>query len=202
MCLFFAHIPFVVNHIINTTPLERLQQHPPPFCNEPHRSQVLCVKAELRRLNNLHILVTASFCCDRKSRVACAQSFALRQQATTDIMRRNLSYYCLLASSIYIFVLRAHPVRGESNNEHNTTGEVATVYSSVQTFLNVYDKLRLLTTLYLLCPADISHEESLRINCRFLSTWHIFWNQTSMNTHFNHLISCKSTTLRFPIEYH
>ena len=26
-------------------------------------------------------------------------------------MRRNLSYYCLLAPRIYIFVLRAHPVR-------------------------------------------------------------------------------------------
>jgi len=30
-------------------------------------------------------------CCDRKSRAACAQSFALWQQATIEIMRRNLS---------------------------------------------------------------------------------------------------------------
>jgi len=28
MVLFFTHIPFVVNHIINATPPERLQQHP------------------------------------------------------------------------------------------------------------------------------------------------------------------------------
>jgi len=28
MVLFFTHIPFVVNHTINTTPPERLQQHP------------------------------------------------------------------------------------------------------------------------------------------------------------------------------
>ena len=28
MVLFFTHIPFVVNHTINATPLERLQQHP------------------------------------------------------------------------------------------------------------------------------------------------------------------------------
>jgi len=41
-------------------------------------------------------------------------------------MRRNLSYYCLLAPRIHIFVLRAHPVRGESHNERNTAGEVAT----------------------------------------------------------------------------
>ena len=28
MVLFFTHIPFVVNHTINATPAERLQQHP------------------------------------------------------------------------------------------------------------------------------------------------------------------------------
>jgi len=28
MVLFFTHIPFVVNHTINVTLLERLQQHP------------------------------------------------------------------------------------------------------------------------------------------------------------------------------
>jgi len=28
MLLFFAHIPYVVNHTFNTTPPERLQQHP------------------------------------------------------------------------------------------------------------------------------------------------------------------------------
>jgi len=49
-----------------------------------------------------------------------------RQQATIEIMRRNLSYYCLLAPRIYIFVLRTHLIRGESYNQRNTTGEVAT----------------------------------------------------------------------------
>ena len=34
--------------------------------------------------HDLHILVTAPFCCDRKSRAACAQSFALWQQATIE----------------------------------------------------------------------------------------------------------------------
>jgi len=41
-------------------------------------------------------------------------------------MGRNLSYYCLLAPRIYIFVLRAHPVHGESHSQRNATGEVAT----------------------------------------------------------------------------
>ena len=40
-------------------------------------------------------------------------------------------YYCLFAPHTYIFVLRAHPVRGESHNQRNTTGEVATVVRSL-----------------------------------------------------------------------
>jgi len=35
-------------------------------------------------------------------------------------------YYCLFGRHTYIFVLRAHPVRGESHNQRKTTGEVAT----------------------------------------------------------------------------
>ena len=58
---------------------------------------------------------------------AYAQSFAPWQQATIEIMRRNLSYYCLLAPRIYILVLRAHPVCGESHNQCNATSDVATI---------------------------------------------------------------------------
>jgi len=56
-----------------------------------------------------------------ETRAACTQSFALWQQATIEIMLRHLSYYCFLAPRIYIFVLRAHPVRGESHNQRNAT---------------------------------------------------------------------------------
>ena len=35
-------------------------------------------------------------------------------------------YYCLFAPHSYIVVLRARPVRGESRNQRNTTGEIAT----------------------------------------------------------------------------
>jgi len=38
----------------------------------------------------------------------------------------RLLYYCLFAPRRYIFVLRTHPVRGESHNPRNATGEVAT----------------------------------------------------------------------------
>jgi len=55
----------------------------PPFYNEPHRSHVLCVKAELGTTStswSQHHFVAIG-----KARAACAQSFALWQQATIDI---------------------------------------------------------------------------------------------------------------------
>jgi len=65
-------------------------------------------------------------CCDRKSRAACAQSFAPWQQATIQSMCRNLSYYCLLAPPIHIFVFRPHPVRGDwwitQSTQHHRRG--------------------------------------------------------------------------------
>jgi len=55
----------------------------PPFHNETHRSHILFVKVFTQ--HDLHILVTAPFCCDRKARASSAQSFTLWQQATTEI---------------------------------------------------------------------------------------------------------------------
>jgi len=62
------------------------------------------------------------WCCDRKSRAACAQSFAPWQQATIEIMLA----ISLAVASYDGVILHAHPVRGESHNQRNTTGEVAT----------------------------------------------------------------------------
>jgi len=65
-------------------------------------------------------------CCDRESRAAFAQSFAPWQQATMEIM---IAISLTIACSRYIYngvILHAHPVRGESHNQRNTTGEVAT----------------------------------------------------------------------------
>ena len=69
----------------------------PPFYKEPHRSHVLCVKAWT--CHDPHILVTAPFCCDRKSRAACAQSFAPWQQATIEIM---LAISLTIACSLHV----------------------------------------------------------------------------------------------------
>ena len=81
------------------------------------------VKNCMHRHRNSCVVV---LCCDRKSRAACAQSFALWQQATTEII---LTISLSIACSRYIYngvILHAHPVRGESHNQRNTTGEVAT----------------------------------------------------------------------------
>ena len=86
----------------------------PPFYNEPHRLHVLCVKAEL--------------CTTFKSwsQPACTQSFAPWQQATIEII---LAISYSVACSRYTYdgvILHAHPVRGESYNQRNATGEIAT----------------------------------------------------------------------------
>ena len=69
------------------------------------------------------------YCCDRKSRAACAQSFAPWQQATIEIM---LAISLSIACSCYIYngvILHAHPLRGESHSQRNATGEVASTSS-------------------------------------------------------------------------
>ena len=55
------------------------------------------------------------------------KSFAPWQQATIEIM---LAISLTIACSRYTYngvILHAHPVRGESHNQRNTTGEVATI---------------------------------------------------------------------------
>ena len=97
--VFHAHIPFVVNHTFNVTPAERLQQHPLPLQRTAPMTRSFC---EVCTWQDLHILVTAPFCCDRKARAACAQSFALCQQTTIQIMRRNHS---VIACSRHVYVV-------------------------------------------------------------------------------------------------
>ena len=55
----------------------------------------------------------------------CAKLRTVAASNNRDHPTRSL-YYCLFAPYRYIFVLRAPPVRGESYNQRNTTGEVAT----------------------------------------------------------------------------
>jgi len=47
-------------------------------------------------------------------------------RSLTKITPSGSLYYCLFTPHTCIFVLSTHPVRGESHNQRNTTGEVAT----------------------------------------------------------------------------
>jgi len=55
----------------------------------------------------------------------CAKLRTVVASNNTDHAPQSL-YYCLFPPHIYVIVLRAHPVRGESHNQRKTTGEVAT----------------------------------------------------------------------------
>ena len=114
----------------------------PPFYNEPHWSHVLLCEGWTP--HNLHILVTAPFWCDRKSRAACAQSFASWQQATIEFICHNHS---VIACACHIYVWWCSsltPVRGESHDQRNTTGEVATVWARLAWLDSAVDLTQLL----------------------------------------------------------
>ena len=106
------------------------------FLHEPHRSHIF-----LWRLHTLwppqHILVTAPFCCGRKSRGACAQSFALAASNNRDHAPQSI-YYWLCMPHMYIIAFRAHPVHGESHIQPNATGEFATIRLWILKFENLF----------------------------------------------------------------
>ena len=122
--LFFAHIPFVMNHTINATSLERLQQHPILFTMN-HTDRTFFVW----RLNSARPPHPGHSTILLQSEIPsgmCAKLHTVAASNNRDHSTRSL-YYCLFAPHTFIFVLGAHFVRDESHDQHNTTGEVATV---------------------------------------------------------------------------
>jgi len=119
-----VHIPFVVNHTINTTPPERLQQHP-LLLTTNHTDRTFFVwRLTLPRPSHpghSTILLRSEILSGM-----CTKLCTVAASNNRDHLTRSL-YYCLFGPHTYIFVLRAHPIRGESHNQRNTTGEVATV---------------------------------------------------------------------------
>ena len=81
--------------------------------------------------------IVAIFANYRKAWAESAQSFALWQQATIEIMRmrRDNSIVACSRHLYMVAVLRAHPVRGESHIQRNANAEVATLLISA-TVLN------------------------------------------------------------------
>ena len=87
-----------------------------------HKKSKKCWES-LLRLSKL-----GTYCCDRKSLAAYAQSFALWQQATVEFTCHDHSIIACSRHLMYGVVLHAHSVRGESHIQRNTTGEVATTF--------------------------------------------------------------------------
>jgi len=86
-CLFTPHRRMVFfSHTSRSWWITHLTQHHRRGCNNISFLQRTTLIArslcEGWTRRNLHILVTAPFCCDRKSQAVCAQSFAPWQQAT------------------------------------------------------------------------------------------------------------------------
>jgi len=97
----------------------------PPFHNEPHRSHVLCVKVELVTTStswSQHHCVAIG---NPERHVRKASHRGSKQQS-----RSCAAISLTIACSRYIYngvMLHAHPVRGESHNQRNATGDVATI---------------------------------------------------------------------------
>ena len=97
MVLFFTHIPFMVNHIINATPPERLQQHPLPFTtNRTDRTFFVWRLNPARPPHPGHSTILL------RSEIPSNMCAKLRTVAASNNRdhARNLSYYCLLALHI------------------------------------------------------------------------------------------------------
>jgi len=80
----------------------------------------------------------------------CAKLRTVAASNSTDPPTRSL-YYCLFAPHIYFVVPRAHPVRGESHNQRNANGEVATAEH------------------FLRCYVQLLHSNSGRQGCQIFS---------------------------------
>jgi len=110
--LFFVHIPFVLNHIFNAMPPETLQQHSLLLQQTAPITRSFC---EGFTQHDLHILVTAPFCCDRKSPSSIYVKLHTVAASNDRVHVPQSLYFCLFTPRIYIVVLRAHPFRGESH---------------------------------------------------------------------------------------
>jgi len=108
-------------------------------------------------------LKSSSYCCDRKARAECAQSFTLWQQETIEITCHDHS---IIACSRHIYmgvVLRVHSVRGERRIQRNANREVATIFH-INRFLSTSKQ------------ADSQHTVFHSIKCE------LFYAYTSVHT--------------------
>jgi len=95
---FFAHIPFMVNRAFQHSASRVVATTSPPLFQRT--APIAHSFSEGFTQNDLNILVTAPFCCDRKTRAASAQSFTLLQQATMEDMRHDHSIIFVSATTV------------------------------------------------------------------------------------------------------
>ena len=120
--VFFANTTFVVNRAFQRNASGVVATSLPSY-NEPHRSHVLCVKAEPG---------TTFTSWSQHHFVARGKRAKLRTVATSnnrDHTPRSLCY-CLFAPRIYSDFLRAHHVRGEPRITAQRQRSVATIVSN------------------------------------------------------------------------
>jgi len=103
--LFFAHIPFVVDHTINATPPERLQQHPLLFTTN-HTDRTFFVW-RLKSARPPHPGYSTIFLRTESPSGMCAKLHTVAASNNRSHSPRSL-YFCLFAPHICIVVLRAH----------------------------------------------------------------------------------------------
>jgi len=149
MVLFFTHIPFVVNHTINSTPPERLQQHPLLFTTNRTDRTLFVWRLNSARPSHpghstilLRSEIPSGICAKLRTVAASNNRVHMPRSLSAYASRYVQSFTCsyhqrlhatitllLLVRATYMYgvALHAHPVRGESQNQLNTTGEVATL---------------------------------------------------------------------------
>jgi len=133
MLLFFTHIPFVVNHTINATPPERLQQHPLLFTtNRTDRTFFVWRLNSARPSNPGHSTILL------RSEIPsgiCAKLHTVAASNNRVHMPWSL-YSCLFAPHIYVWYCSSHTTRSwwiaQSTQHHrrgcnNTTNLIETV---------------------------------------------------------------------------
>jgi len=121
---FLAHIPFVMNHTFNVTPTEGLQQHPFLFTtNRTNRTFFLwrLHTAWPPHPGHSTILLRSESPSGKHAKLRIVAASNNRVHAPQSL------YCCLFVPHICGVFLCAHPVCGDTHNQRNANGEVATV---------------------------------------------------------------------------
>jgi len=103
----------MLNRTLSAMPTKRLQQYSLLFAMNHMIAHSFC---EVCTWHNLHILVTAPFCCDWKAQAASAQSFTLWLEATIDIRDPLICFF--LGADVDTDISAIHVPIADTNNQY------------------------------------------------------------------------------------